>query len=129
MRNGTNTIACLVTTQGVGCKNCPFVQKKSYFDEIQWHHFALETAMARNGRPLKKLTLVYNTMMSNEFIEYLQPKLQDCQAQFRCLMGRYTFQTSIESLLTNIMVFVIDFAKNYNFEVQNEMQSMHLHTY
>jgi hypothetical protein len=63
MRSGTSIVACLVTTQGVGCRNCPFVQNKSYFDEIQWHYFALETAMARNGQPLKKLTLVYNTMM------------------------------------------------------------------
>ncbi len=76
MRSGTNIVASMVTTQGVGCRNCPFVQKKSYFDEIQWHHFALETTMARNGQSLKKLTLVYNTMMSDEFIEYLQPKLQ-----------------------------------------------------
>jgi hypothetical protein len=76
MRSGTSIVACLVTTQGAGCKNCLFVQKKSYFDEIQWHHFALEIAMARNGQPLKNLTLVYKTMMSDEFIEYLQPKLQ-----------------------------------------------------
>jgi hypothetical protein len=40
-------------------------------------------------------------------------------------MGRYAFQTSIESLLTTIMLFVVDFAKIYSFEVQNEMQSMH----
>jgi len=44
-------------------------------------------------------------------------------------MGRYAFQTSIKSLLTNIMVFVVDFAKNYSFEVQNEMQNIHWHTY
>jgi hypothetical protein len=48
MRSGTNIVPYLVTTEGVGCRNCPFVQKKSYFDQIQWHHFALETAMARN---------------------------------------------------------------------------------
>jgi hypothetical protein len=27
------------------------------------------------------------------------------------------------------VVFVIDFAKNYTFEVQNEVQSMHYHSY
>lgn len=48
---------------------------RSYSNVIQWHRFALETIMVRNGQALKKLTLVYKTTTSNEFINYLKPKL------------------------------------------------------
>jgi hypothetical protein len=46
------------------------------FDVIEWHFFALETTVSRNGQSLKKLTLVYKTTTSYEFIDYLKPKLQ-----------------------------------------------------
>jgi hypothetical protein len=41
-----------------------------------WKHFAIETTMARFGKALKKLTLVYKTTSLEEFIDYLKPKLQ-----------------------------------------------------
>jgi hypothetical protein len=49
---------------------------RSLNDVMQWHQFALETTMARNGQTLKKLTLVYKTTTTNEFINYLKLKLQ-----------------------------------------------------
>jgi hypothetical protein len=62
-----------------GVQNLSFYPKElvgSLFDVIQWHHFALETTIFKNGQSLKKLTLVYKTTTLNEFIDYLKPKLQ-----------------------------------------------------
>jgi hypothetical protein len=61
------------------------VQKLSFYPKelagtlsavIEWHFFALETMMSRNGQSFKRLTLVYKSTTSYEFIDYLKPKLQ-----------------------------------------------------
>lgn len=39
---------------------------------VQWRCYALETTMARFGRPLKKLTFVYKTTSYDEFVDYLK---------------------------------------------------------
>ncbi len=39
------------------------------------------------------------------------------------------FKICIKSFFVGSMVSVVDFAKNYSFEVQNEIQSMHWHTF
>jgi hypothetical protein len=41
---------------------------------VQWRRYALETTMAKSGRPLKKLTLVYKTTSYDEFVDYLKQK-------------------------------------------------------
>jgi hypothetical protein len=43
---------------------------------VEWRRFALEKTRSRNGKPLKKLTLVYNKTTLNEMMDYLKPKLQ-----------------------------------------------------
>jgi hypothetical protein len=53
----------------------PKEMTRLYSNVIQCHHFALETIMVKNGQTLKKLTFVYKTTTSNEFINYLKPKL------------------------------------------------------
>ncbi len=60
-------------------------------DVMQWHWFALETIMANNNQALKKLTLVYKTTTTNEFINYLKPKLQYFVKHNCCAMERLTF--------------------------------------
>jgi hypothetical protein len=42
---------------------------------IQWRRFAMETTTSRASKSLKKLTLVYKKTFSDEFVEYLKPKL------------------------------------------------------
>jgi len=36
----------------------------------------METTMSRVGKPLKKLSLIYKQIISNELVEYMKPKLQ-----------------------------------------------------
>ncbi len=78
LMNGINKNVCLGTIPGVGYKCYHFVQRKfsSNVVLIPWRRFALKTTMARSGRALKKLTLVYKTTFLDEFIDYLKPKLQ-----------------------------------------------------
>ncbi len=99
---------------------------RPYLDIIQWCHFALETTMAKNDRPLKKLTLVYKNTTSNEFIEYMQPKLQHfVKHNFIASWENKHFKQCIKYFPINIVVFIFDFVENYSFEVQN----LHWHTY
>ncbi len=39
------------------------------------------------------------------------------------------FKNRITSFPANIVVSIVDFVENYSFQVQNEVQSMHWHTY
>jgi hypothetical protein len=57
-------------------------------DVMQWRRFALETTMARNDQTLKKLILVYKTTTTDEFVNYLKPKLQHFVKHNCCTMGR-----------------------------------------
>jgi len=109
---------------------CPKEVIKSYSDMIQWCYFALETTVAKNGWPLNKLTFVYKNMTSYEFIEYMQPKLQHfVKHNFVARWENKHFKRCIKYFPTNTMVSIVDFIENFSFEVQNEMQSMHWHTY
>jgi hypothetical protein len=39
------------------------------------------------------------------------------------------FRTYLENFPIDTMILVIDFFENYSFEIQNEVQNMHLHSY
>ena len=39
------------------------------------------------------------------------------------------FRRCLENIPNDAMVSVVDFTKNYSFEIQNEVQSMHWHSY
>jgi hypothetical protein len=75
---------------------------------------------------MKKLILVYKKTTSNEFINYLRPKLQQfAKHNFVVHKENRFLKKCIISFLTNTVTFVVDFAKDYSFEVQNEVQNMH----
>jgi hypothetical protein len=42
---------------------------------LKWRRFALEEIKSKNGKPLKKLTLFYKKISSDEMMDYLKPKL------------------------------------------------------
>lgn len=97
---------------------------------VQWRHFVLKTTMSRVGKALKKLTLVYKTASLDDFIDYMKPKLQHfVKHNFVAKWEDKHFKKCIKHFPTNIMVYVVDSAENYSFEVDNEVQSMHWHTY
>jgi hypothetical protein len=124
---GIRKNVCMEFFYGVG--KLPFCSKElNGIDEcpIQCRQYALEETISKNGKPLEKLTMVYKNTSLDEFIKYLKPKLQ--------LFGRHNFmprwqnkhfKTCVKSFPTNYIVFIVDFAENYSFQVQNEVQSMH----
>jgi hypothetical protein len=82
------------------------------------------------GKSLKKLTLVYKKTTSDEFVDYLKPKLHNfARHNFVSRWQDRQFKSSIKYFPAKIVVYVVDFAKNYTFETQNEVQSMHWHSY
>jgi hypothetical protein len=78
--------------------------------------------MAWNGQALTKLTLVYKNTTSNEFIKYLKPKLQHfAKHNLDVPWEDKHFKKCIKSFLAHTIVSMVDFAKKYSFEVQNEV--------
>jgi hypothetical protein len=117
----------ICSTHGVG--KFPFCSKElNGIDErpIQCKRCALEETISKNGKPLKKLTLAYKNTSLDEFIEYLKPKLQlFVRHNFVARWQDKHYNTCVKSFSINYIVSIVDFVENYNFEVQNEVQSMH----
>jgi hypothetical protein len=63
-------------------------------------------------------------------MEYMKPKLQAfVRHNFVARWQDKHLKIWIKSFCVVIMVSIVDFAENYSFEVQNEVQSMHWHTF
>ncbi len=78
----------------------------------------------------KRLQLVYKCIIYSELIAYLKPKFQFfAHHNFVARWQDKMFKSFSENFPTNTLVSVVDFAKNYMFEIQNEVQSMHSHSY
>jgi hypothetical protein len=75
---------------------------------------------------MKKLILVYKKTTSNEFINFWNPNYNNLlNIIFLCIRKTGFLKKCIISFLTNTVTFVVDFAKDYSFEVQNKVQNMH----
>ena len=97
---------------------------------VKWKHFSLETITTKKGEQRKKLQLVYEESTSDKLVSYLKPKLQDfARHSFVAKWEDEQFRTCLENFPADTMVSVVDYAENYSFEVQNEVQSMHWHSY
>ncbi len=97
---------------------------------VEWKRFTMEATMSRFGKTLKKLTLVYKKTSNDEFVHYLKPKLQTfVRHNFVFKWQDKQFKSSIKSYPHQIVVSIVDFAKNYTFETQNEIQYMHWNSY
>jgi len=109
---------------------CPMEEEGSTTALVKWRHFSLETITTKKGLEKKKLQLVYKETTSNELVRYLKPKLQAFARH--TLVAKWEddqFKTGLAKISTDTMISVIDFAESYSFEVQNEVQSMHWHSY
>ncbi len=74
--------------------------------QVHWRCYTLEETISKIGKPLKKLTLVYKNTYSDEFIEYLKPKLQHfVRHNFVARWQDKHFKTHGKSLPTNCILF------------------------
>jgi hypothetical protein len=97
---------------------------------IEWRRFALEQTTSKKGKVSKKLTLVYKKTFPDVLLEYMRPKLQYfVKHNFVAKWQDLQFKACIKTFPINSVVSVVDFAENYTFEIQNEVQSMHWHSY
>jgi hypothetical protein len=90
----------------------------------------MQDVTTKKGEPRKKLRLIYKNTTSAEFLEYFIPKLQFfVKHSFVAKWEDRQFRECLANFPPDTVVSVIDFAENYSFEVQNEVQSMHWHSY
>jgi HD-GYP domain-containing protein (c-di-GMP phosphodiesterase class II) len=109
---------------------CPIEEDGSSSALISWKHSSVETIVTKKGEERKKLKLIYKSTKNNELIEYLKPKLQYFVSHnFIARWQDQQFRNYLENFPNNIIILVINFAKTYNFEIMNEVQSMHWHNY
>jgi hypothetical protein len=89
---------------------------------VDWKRFVMETIMSKAKHSLLKLTFVYKKTDNEKSIEYFKPKLQNfVKHNFVSRWKNKQFKAFIVSFPKNKVVFIVDFAENYSFEVQNEM--------
>jgi hypothetical protein len=74
---------------------------------------------------LKKLTFVYKKTTLDEMIDYLKPKLLHfVKHNFVACWEDKQFKACLKAFPNQSVVSIVDFADNYSFEIQNEIQSM-----
>jgi hypothetical protein len=109
---------------------CPTEEAGSSRSLVKWKHFAMEVIRTKKGEERKKLQLVYEETTSDKLVSYLKPKLEAfVQHNFVAKWEDDQFRACLASFPDDTMVSVIDYAGNYSFKVQNEVQSMHCHSY
>ena len=97
---------------------------------IKWKQFQYEVVgMSIDGRPKKRIKEVIMSTPFSEFLDFFTPTIQH--------FIRHNFvakwQTEQAKLLQaclqeGVVLTHIDFAENYTFEMQNEIQSMYYHS-
>ncbi len=109
---------------------CPAEVDGSDGRVVEWRRFAMEEVISKKGKVMKKLNLVYKKTSSPVFLEYLKPKLQAFVTHnFVARWEDKHFKKSMKSFPEDTVVSVVDFAENYKFESQNEVQSQHWFSY
>jgi hypothetical protein len=109
---------------------CPIEEQGKSLEKVNWKHFAYQTITTKKGLEKQKLQLVYKSSGSDEFLAYLKPKLQFfVHHSFVARWQDAQFRKCLDNIPEDAMVSVVDFVENYSFEIQNEVQSMHWHSY
>ena len=97
---------------------------------VEWRRFAKEECHTKTGKVVQKLALVYKKTLPEDLIEYMKPKLQHFVTHnFVARWEDKQFKACIKGFGRDSVISVVDFAENYKFEIQNEVQSMHWHSY
>jgi hypothetical protein len=97
---------------------------------IEWRCYILEKATTKNGNSLNNLILVYKKTTLIEFIDRPKPKLQHfVRHNFVARWQDQQFKACVKVVPFGSIISIIDFAKIYSFQVQNEVQSMHWHSF
>lgn len=109
---------------------CPNKEEGISNAKVQWKRFEMVDIVTTRGEKRRKLQLVYKNTTSDEFLAYFRPKVQFfVQHSFVAKWEDRQFRDCLNNFPDDAIVSVVDFAENYSFQVQNEVQSMHWHSY
>jgi hypothetical protein len=106
---------------------CPGEIEGSNSTAVTWHCFrSEEIGTGDDGQPKKKIKEVFMQTSTTEFLQYFQPKLTKFVAHnFVARWQDHQCHLAMENLPDDAILFHIDFAENYSFQMQNEIQSMY----
>jgi hypothetical protein len=104
---------------------CPLESSTS--TNVSWKCFENEViGVTRDGRARKRIVEVYKETSSEVFFEYLKSKLpQFVRHNFIARWQDDHCRRSMECMGEDVILSHIDFAENYTFEIQNQIQSMY----
>ena len=118
------------------CKNCgvqkllccPLETRKGGLS-ITVKVFAFVDIMDKAGNTRKRKDLLNREMQTSEFLAFLKSKLRIfITHNYLARWQSQQFKECIQSFPDDVVVSVVDFAENYSFKEQNEIQSMHWHS-
>ena len=95
---------------------------------MTWRRFEMVSAGSRTktGEPKQVIRLEYKVTRPREFLEYAAPKMkQFVWHQHVAHWQDVQFKESVQNLKEGEILSLIDFAENYSFRNQNEIQSEH----
>jgi hypothetical protein len=94
---------------------------------LQWKCFEKTiVGQTEAGQPKKRIREVYKNTSVSEFLEYLKPNLTKFVTyNFVARWQDSQYHITMADLPEDAILSHIDFAENYSFEIQNEIQSMH----
>lgn len=97
---------------------CPLESSTS--TSVTWKCFENEIiGLTRDGRPRKRIIEVYKETSPEIFLSYFKSKLP----QF--VRHNFIARRSMQCMGKDVILSHIDFAENYTFEIQNQIQSMY----
>ncbi len=91
---------------------------------MQWHQFSLEKTKSKNGQELKKLSMVYMHIGTNELLDYLKLKLQHfVHHNYQARWQDKEFRNCMKEFMDNVTLPIVDIS------IQHEVQSMHWYSF
>ena len=107
---------------------CPHELSSEEEPKLRWKQFSyVQIGMDREtGKPKKRLQEVYQETSPVLFINYMKPKIAAfIKHNFIANWQDHQCKEMMRNLPEGVLVSHIDFAENYEFQIQNEVQSMY----
>jgi hypothetical protein len=98
---------------------------------VAWSCFKQDIiGVTEEGRPKNRIKEAFKETSTSMFLDYLRPKLhQFIMHNFVARWQDNQCKLAMANLPFDCILSHIDFAENYTFQIQNEIQSMHWHSF
>jgi hypothetical protein len=106
---------------------CPLEENSPADYSVKWKCFEKTVVgQTEDGQPKKRIREVYKSTSGEEFLNYLKPNLEKFVTHnFVARWQDSQCENAMRDLPSDSILSHIDFAENYSFQIQNEIQSMH----